>query len=173
MTTGKTTAKKTTKSAAKPAKAPAKSAKAAAPKAAKKTAAKSTAKTATKTTTKRSKTPAARRVEPVVVKEVQSTVSDVALRKKAFIDKVTEQSGVKRRDAKAALEAALVVLGEAIAEGQDINLPGLGKIKVTRSKTLANGKVFMTRVRQPLAKAPSDDTPTDKTPEAATAKAAE
>ncbi len=93
--------------------------------------------------------PVAKTVDPVVVSEVKPVVAGAALRKKDLIETVAERSGVKRRDAKAALEAALELLGEAIAEGRSINLPGFGKLKVTRTKQLTNGKVFMTRIRQP------------------------
>ena len=102
-------------------------------------------------------TPAAKPVDPMVVREVTPVVTGTTLRKKELIEAVTERSGVKRRDAKAALEAALVILGEAIAEGQQINLPGLGKLKVTRTKKLANGEVFMTRIRQPIITEKTDD----------------
>ncbi|UYV39082.1 HU family DNA-binding protein [Rhodobacteraceae bacterium D3-12] len=118
-------------------------------------------KDAVKTPVKASaKVPAAAPVEPVVVSEVTPVVTGATLRKKEFIELVTEKAGIKRRDAKAALEAALEVLGEAIADGQEINLPGFGKLKVTRSKTLSNGKVFTTRIRQPLVK--PDEGGTDK-----------
>lgn len=118
-----------------------------------KTAEKAPARTAAKTPRKtKAKTPAATPVAPVVVGEVKPVATGAALRKKALLEKVTERAGIKRRDAKAAIEAALEVLGEAIADGQEINLPGFGKLKVTRSKTLSNGRVFTTRIRQPLAK---------------------
>lgn len=87
--------------------------------------------------------------DPVVVDEVKAVVAGATLRKKDLIESVTERAGVKRRDAKASLEAALEILGEAIAEGRPINLPGLGKLKVTRTKKLTNGQVFTMRIRQP------------------------
>ena len=72
------------------------------------------------------------------------------LRKRGLINEVAERSGVKRRDAKAAVEAALSVLGEAIAQGRGVNLPGLGKLKIMRTKKQANAHVYVTKVRQPL-----------------------
>ena len=104
--------------------------------------------------------------EPMVVSEVKPVVASTTLRKKALIEAVTERSGVKRRDAKAALESALELLGEAIAAGKQINLPGFGKLKVNRTKQLANGQVFIARIRQPVvsegtAKGGEDDDDTD------------
>lgn len=97
--------------------------------------------------------------DPVVVQPPKPVVSSASLRKKALIEAVTERSGVKRRDAKAAMEASLELLGEAIAEGRRINLPGFGKLKVMRSKKRTNGEIFTIRIRQPLTtgKADGDD----------------
>ncbi|MDU8926722.1 HU family DNA-binding protein [Alisedimentitalea sp. MJ-SS2] len=70
------------------------------------------------------------------------------LRKRPLIDAIAKRSGVKRRDAKAAVEAALEIMGEAIADGSGLNLPGLGKLKVVRTKKLSNAHVYVARIRQ-------------------------
>ena len=70
------------------------------------------------------------------------------LKKGALIDQVVEKSGVKKKDAKPAVEAVLAILGEAIAAGQGLNLPPLGKLKVTRSEDKPNGKVIVCKLRQ-------------------------
>ena len=75
-------------------------------------------------------------------------VGPTHLRKKNLIDAIAERSGVKRRDAKASVEAALEIMGEAIADGRGLNLPGLGKLKVVRTKKLANAHVYVARIRQ-------------------------
>ena len=80
------------------------------------------------------------------------------LRKKEFIDAVVSRSGIKRRDAKAVIEAALVVIGEAVADGRGTNLPGLGKLKITKRKRVANAHVSTVRIRQPH-KVQSAETP--------------
>ena len=72
-----------------------------------------------------------------------------SMRKKDLLNRVAERSAVKRADAKLAMEATLEVLGEAIAAGDDIVLPGLGRIKVTRQKSTENATVYFTRIRQP------------------------
>jgi DNA-binding protein HU-alpha len=129
-------------------------------------------KAASKTTTR--KTPAVRKatsrstatsttpveapvVEPVVTEQPEpqeNVMTEVALttqddlRKKELIDLVVERSGVKKRDAKPAIEAALAILGEAIGDGRELNLQPLGKLKVTRIKEGEGIKVVNTRLRQ-------------------------
>ena len=116
--------------------------------------------TASKTTTTKRKT--APKPAPVDVAE-ETSVQDLPLssreemKKKELIDLAVERSGVKKRDAKPAIEAALAVLGEALAEGREINMRPMGKIKVSRMKKVVNGQVINARIRQPEAAEPSDD----------------
>ncbi|WP_322865697.1 HU family DNA-binding protein [Aquicoccus sp. G2-2] len=102
---------------------------------------------------------------PAKVVAAEVDTSPPALRKKELLTAVVARSGVKRRDAKATLEAALEIMGETIADGRDMNLPGFGKAKVARSKKLTRGSVYVTRIRQPELNA--DDTPNDPLAEAA------
>ena len=69
------------------------------------------------------------------------------LRKKDFIDRAIERSGVKKADAKAAIDATLAVLAEALANGEEIILPPLGKLKVTREKAHPRGRILMLRLQ--------------------------
>lgn len=119
--------------------------------------------TAKKTTTAR-KTVAASKAKPVVVTESAPVVSGPELKKVDLIEKVVERSDVKKRYAKPSIEAALQVLGEALAEGRPLNLPGFGKLKVQKVKDVANGKVMNVRIRQPKIKA---DAPKEGVAEAA------
>ncbi len=70
------------------------------------------------------------------------------LRKKELVDLVVERSGVKKRDAKPAIETALSILGEALADGQSLNLPPMGKIKVQRCKDVDGAEVLSLRMRR-------------------------
>lgn len=108
------------------------------------TARKST--TARKTTARKTAAPKA---APVVVNEAKPVLSGPEMKKKELIEKVVERSGMKKRYAKPAIEAALAVLGEALDEGRELNLRPFGKMKVQRAKEVANGKVMMVRLRQP------------------------
>jgi len=98
-------------------------------------------------------TPAAKPAAQPVVKiapkpSVALKTNGDELRKKEFVDAVVGRSGLKRREAKAATEAVLAILGEALAEGKDLVLPPLGKVKVNRTKDVAGAKVMICRVRQ-------------------------
>lgn len=79
------------------------------------------------------------------------------MRKKELIDLVVERSGVKKKDAKPVVEAMLVVLGEAIADSRELNLHPMGKLKVRRVKQMPNGRVMVTKIRQPLPNKPLPD----------------
>ena len=80
------------------------------------------------------------------------------LKKPELIDKVVRRAGVKKRDAKPAIEAALEILGEALAEGRELNIKPFGKMKVQRVRDTGNGVVLVTKVRQPKeAKGPAPD----------------
>ncbi|WP_243694331.1 HU family DNA-binding protein [Shimia isoporae] len=76
------------------------------------------------------------------------------LRKKELVDLAVDRSGVKKRDAKPAIEAALAILGEALEAGRSLQLPPLGRVKVQRSKELDDGQVIVAKVRR---KGVSDD----------------
>ena len=115
------------------------------------TGAGSRAKTASRTTKTavKAKTP---KPDPVVVSEAEPVIGLAELKKAELINDAVERSGVKKKFAKPAIEAALAVLGEALAEGRGLNLRPMGKMKILRSKDVANGRVLTTRVRQPLPK---------------------
>ncbi|SEF94636.1 HU family DNA-binding protein [Jhaorihella thermophila] len=84
---------------------------------------------------------------PQVVKAAASEPAP-DLRKKELIDRVVATSGVKKRDAKPAAEATLAVLGEMLAEGRELNLPGLGKVRINRVEEKDGARVIVCRVRQ-------------------------
>ncbi|MFY9212553.1 MAG: HU family DNA-binding protein [Aestuariivita sp.] len=113
----------------------------------------------------RRKTPVAAKVAPKLVEVKEAVVNQPELRKKELIDLVVERSGAKKKDAKPAIEAALAILGEAMAEGRELNLRPLGKIKISRREEKANGTVIVCRIRQPKEDAPAGpETYTSDTP---------
>lgn len=67
--------------------------------------------------------------------------------KKELLERVVDESGMKRSDVRQVLDATLRVLGTAIGEGATIAAAPLGKIKVTRSKETPNGKLAVCRVK--------------------------
>ena len=85
---------------------------------------------------------------PTLVTETPVVVGP-ELKKKELVDRVVARSGLRKRDVKPAVEAMLEVLGEALAAGEELNLPPLGKLKVTRAKEVANARILHCRLRQP------------------------
>jgi len=73
--------------------------------------------------------------------------SRLQVRKKEFIDRATARSGIRKPDARAAIEATLATLAEALAAGQDLILPPLGRIRVTREKPTKKGRMLMLRLQ--------------------------
>lgn len=71
------------------------------------------------------------------------------LKKKDFLDRVVARAGIRKSDAKAGAEATLAALAAALAEGQEIVLPPLGKIKVVREKAAKSGRQFVLRLAMP------------------------
>ena len=98
--------------------------------------------------------------EPAVVVASASPASDATapqLKVKDLIDRVCTRSGVKRKDAKGVIEATLAVLGDALAKGEHLNLPGLGKAKVSRQKDTAGGEMLIVKIKRGGDKAPKKD----------------
>ncbi len=83
----------------------------------------------------------------------------VRLGKKDILDRVVERSGHRKRDVKPVVEAMLAVLGEALAAGEDLNLPPFGKLVVKREKENGNARILTCRIRQPKNRAGSSRTP--------------
>ena len=147
-TTKKTTTRKTTtKSAA--AKTPAR-----------KTAAKSAEKTKATAATVKTATPAKKSVRKAPVKAAAARASKGVtqpakpvsitreLKKKELIDRVAVASGLKKPQAKAAIEATLAILGEALEKGDAMNLEPLGKVKVQKEKDAGAARVYACRIRR-------------------------
>ncbi|SMP22621.1 HU family DNA-binding protein [Shimia sagamensis] len=75
------------------------------------------------------------------------------MRKKELIEAAVLRAGVKKRDAKPAIEAALSIIGETLTSGRGLNMPGLGKVKVQNSKELEDVQVVNLRLRRKTGEA--------------------
>ena len=78
--------------------------------------------------------------------EAAQVKTRVVLKKKDFTDRAIERSGVRKSDAKIVVEATLAVLAEALAHGEELILPPLGKLKVTREKSSPRGRILLLRL---------------------------
>lgn len=83
-----------------------------------------------------------------IVTDIKPSSAGEEIKKKDLIDLVVERSGLKKKDAKPAVEAVIDILGELMAEGRDLNLPPLGKVKHQRTRDTANARIIMLKVRQ-------------------------
>ena len=97
--------------------------------------------------------------EPTVVEETKPVVAGPMLKKPELIDRVIAETGMKKKDVKPVVESMLNVLGLGLANGEEMNLPPLGKVMINRTKDLSNAKVIVTKVRQPNARAPEEKDP--------------
>ena len=103
-----------------------------------------------------------KQVEPRVVDAPQPVIVGPMMRKKELIETVVERSGMKKKDVKPVVEMMLTVLGEAIGDNRELNLPPLGRMKIRREKTLPNGRMVVAKIRQTV---PSEqDTSGDASP---------
>ena len=98
-----------------------------------------------------SKTP-----KPEVEGEAKAAPS--GLRLKALVDQVAETSGVKKKDVKTVVEATLVLIGAALKKGDNLNLTGLGRMRVAKAATEEGGAMTL-KLRQggPAAKGENPD----------------
>lgn len=87
--------------------------------------------------------------EPVVVEAPQPVVSGPMMRKPELVDAVIAKTGMKKKDVKPIIEAALAVLGSALQDGRELNLEPMGKIKINRAKKMSEGQVMVAKIRQP------------------------
>lgn len=76
---------------------------------------------------------------PIVTKE---------LKKPELIDRVVAISGLKKKDVKPVVEATLAVLGQALTDGEQLNLQPFGKTRTVKQKTLPNGQAMTIKLRR-------------------------
>ena len=76
------------------------------------------------------------------------------LKLKALIEAVAEQTQVRKKDSKAVVEATLAALGEALARGDDLILPPLGRARVGRSKDQGTGEMLVLKLKRGGEKKP-------------------
>jgi nucleoid DNA-binding protein len=76
------------------------------------------------------------------------------LKMKDLIERVGIASGAKKKGMKEIVEATLATLGDALAKGEVINLPGFGRAKVAHAEDKGAGKPMTIKMKsQPAADA--------------------
>jgi nucleoid DNA-binding protein len=100
------------------------------------------------TQTKPAKAPGASVAVPRVVKPSGPAAIIPDLKKKELLEQVVARSGIKKKDAKPVVEAMLAVLGETLAEGRELNLQPLGKLRINRSEEKTGYRIVVCKLRQ-------------------------
>lgn len=97
----------------------------------------------------------AKRSGPAVAERSGATPSDGAapqpakvVQKRDFVDRVLAASGAKKSDARPVIEATLDQLGRALAAGETLAIPPLGRARVTLEKDSRGGEVITLRLRR-------------------------
>jgi len=93
-------------------------------------------------------------VVPDVAQAVENDVKiNTALRVKDLVDRVSNAGNFKKKDVRDIVEATLAELGRALEAGVVLNLPPFGKLRVGRTRDLANGSMMTLKLRRMPAKA--------------------
>ena len=81
------------------------------------------------------------------------------LSRRELINRIADETGVKKRMVRPVVDAMLRELGDALSEGKQLNLKPLGKAVVKRSQELPNGEVLVLRLRRthPMATTEADN----------------
>lgn len=82
-----------------------------------------------------------------------------ALKLRELVGRVVEATGGKKKGVKEIVEATLTALGNALANGEELNLPGVGKVRVAKSVDREGRSMMTLKVRgggAPKAKEPKE-----------------
>lgn len=114
-------------------------------------ATKKTTTTPKSTAPKRSSTKAAVTKPVAAAKAVVSAPATQGatdeMSKKELLERLVTESGMKKGDARRALEATLSVLASAIGTHDSISAAPLGKLKIVRKKDTPNGELVVMRLK--------------------------
>ncbi|WP_283178187.1 HU family DNA-binding protein [Gemmobacter sp. 24YEA27] len=77
----------------------------------------------------------------------EARVKSAGLKLKDLLVRVAEQSDAPKKTQREVSEAVLAVLGTALAAGEELNLPGLGRLKVVKSSDKSGGAVLTVKVK--------------------------
>lgn len=91
---------------------------------------------------------AAPETAPEAAPETAPVAVRVQVKKKDFVERVVLRSGAKKPAARDLTEAVLAVLGEALAKGETLVLPPLGKISVARAVGKSGGEILHVKLRR-------------------------
>lgn len=108
---------------------------------------------ATKKATTSAKAPVKAATQPAVEAELAPEVKEArvkgpSVRIKTLVDRVTEATGGKKKGVKEIVEATLTALGDALAKGEELNLPGFGRTRIARTSEKDGASMMTLKVRR-------------------------
>jgi DNA-binding protein HU-alpha len=115
-------------------------------------------KTASKTSPKAVGKPRAAKTAPasaatlsVPAAPVEMAQTRTVLSRKTFVERVMISAGVNKGQARQMSESVLKVLGEALSDGEELNVPPLGKLKINRQFEKNGDEILVVKLRRPSA----------------------
>lgn len=70
------------------------------------------------------------------------------INKKEFVGRVAKRAELRPNQVRAATEAVLEELGRALVNGEELKLPGLGKLQVKRKKDIGKAEIMICKLRR-------------------------
>ncbi|SMO51327.1 HU family DNA-binding protein [Paracoccus laeviglucosivorans] len=70
------------------------------------------------------------------------------LQKRQFLSRIAHRTGMRNAQIKDIVEATLAELGEAMAAGQTLALPPLGRARINRQRDVSGAEVIVLRLRR-------------------------
>ena len=70
--------------------------------------------------------------------------------RKELLERATADGTLNKKNVRESMDAILRVMTDALLNGEELNLPHLGKVRVNRTKDGAKAKVLILRVRVPI-----------------------
>ena len=82
---------------------------------------------------------------PAAAAQGQGTQS---VQKRELFARVAAATDAKKKDVKLIVEATLAILGKAISDGEELNLPPLGKVRIVKARDAGAAEVVTLKLRR-------------------------
>ncbi len=85
-----------------------------------------------------------------------ATAPPHVLKKRELIERVVENTGLKRRDVRTIAESVLQIMGDTVREGDSLALEPLGKLRVARVVDGPSNRTLTVKLRQKQVQASAE-----------------
>lgn len=86
----------------------------------------------------------------------KAAIASVKVRRKEMVARIAASSGLKPNAIKTVLDSVLKEIGDALSNGESLDLPPLGKLSVNRSKHVKNAEILICKLRRNAAMTNTD-----------------